>query len=133
LFSLDKEDFTNSLINLKNRYGNNGGLCYSSENVITVCYETEKAFKSFDYKNKSVNKLLIQSKVLSRFIDNPIIFDSLRSHNTDSQNVLFDHIPLLIKSITSYCKLKIKYSVKSHNEKPSLRNWYNKLTLFKGQ
>lgn len=29
---------------------------------------------------------------------------------------------------------KIKYSLKSfHNETPSLRHWYNKLTLFKGQ
>jgi len=134
LFTLDKEDFMNSLITLKNRYGNNGRLCYLSEDVITVCYETENVLKSFDYKNKSVNKLLIQSKVLSRFIGNPIIFNSFKCHNTDSQNVLVDHIPLLIKSITiTYCKLKIKYSIQSQNEKPSLRSWYNKLTLFKGQ
>ncbi|KAF0773465.1 THAP-type domain-containing protein [Aphis craccivora] len=27
--------------------------------------------------------------------------------------------------------LKIKFSLKSHNETPSLRMWYNKLTIFK--
>lgn len=40
-------------------------------------------------------------------------------------------ITLLIKSITStYIHLKIDYTLKMHNETPSLRMWYTKLVYY---
>uniref|UniRef100_A0A2S2NNN9 THAP domain-containing protein 9 n=2 Tax=Schizaphis graminum TaxID=13262 RepID=A0A2S2NNN9_SCHGA len=134
LFSYNKQDFLNSLITLKNRGGNKGGLTYPSDDVILICLQTEKILKSYNYQNKAINKLFIQTKVLSHFMNNNSIFSSLKNHSTDSTSSLSDHLTHLIKSISlTYLSLKIKYSIKSHNETPSLRMWYNKLTLFKGQ
>lgn len=119
----------NSLITLKNKDGNRGGLSYPSDDVVLIYFETEKVLKSYNYQNKAINKLLIQSKILGNFINN-----SLKIHTTDCNSSLSDHLTLLIKSIVSnYINLKIKYSIKHINEKPSYRMWYNKLTLFKGQ
>lgn len=133
LCAVNKEDFLNSLITLKQKGGNKGGLSYPSADVISICFHTEKILKSYDYQNKAINKLFIQSKVLTHFINNSRIFESLKYHSSESNSPLSDHVVLLIKSITlTYVNLKIKFSLKSHNETPSLRMWYNKLTLFKG-
>lgn len=71
-------------------------------------------------QNKCINKLFIQSKVFSQFM-NSKIFKSLSSHSADSNSALLDHLTLLIKLISStYMSLKIRYSLKSHNETPSL-------------
>lgn len=73
----------------------------------------------------------IQTKVLAQ---SSISFKSLKTHSEEMRNPLSDHCTLLIKSIaTTYINLKINYILKSHNETPSLRQWYNKLTLFRGQ
>lgn len=134
LFSPDKDLFLNSFISLKNKGGNRGGLIYPSDDVITICLQTEKVLRSFNYKNKSVNALFVQSKVLSHFLHNTNIFSSLNIHRKESYSPLSDHVTLLIKSIsTTYIKIKINHSLKALNEKPSLRMWYNKLTLFQGQ
>jgi len=118
----------------KNKGGNRGGLIYPSDDVITICLQTEKVLRSFNYKNKSVNALFEQSKVLSHFLHNTNIFSSLNFHRKESYSPLSHHVTLLIKSIsTTYIKIKINYSLKALNEKPSLRMWYNKLTLFQGQ
>jgi len=133
LCSNDKESFLNSLITLKNKEGNNGGLNYPSDDVITICLQTEKFLKSFNYENHQVNTLFLQSKVLYHFF-NSNIFSSLKSHSLESNSPLTDHVTLLIKSISfTYIKLKVNYNLKSHNDKPSLRMWYNKITLFRGQ
>ncbi|XP_016663083.1 uncharacterized protein LOC107884781 [Acyrthosiphon pisum] len=50
----DQESFLNSLITLKNKGGNNGGLNYPSDDVITICLQTEKFLKSFNYENHQV-------------------------------------------------------------------------------
>jgi len=100
LCAKNKEDFLNSLITLKQKGGNKGGLSYPSEDVIVICFHTEKILKSYDYQNKAVNKLFIQSKVLSHFINNSSIFESLKYHSTESHSPLSDHVILLIKSIT---------------------------------
>lgn len=133
LCSNDKESFFNSLITLKNKEGDKGGLNYPSDDVIIICLQTEKILKSFNYENRQINTLFIQSKVLYHFY-NSNIFSSLESHSLESNSPLTDHVTLLIKSISStYIKLKVNYNLKSHNDNPSLRMWYNKLTLFRGE
>jgi hypothetical protein len=127
LFSYNKQDFLNSLITLKNHGGNKGGLTYPSDDVILICLQTEKILKPYNYQNKAINKLFIQTKVLSHFMNNNSIFSSLKNHSIDSTSSLSDHLTHLIKSISStYMSLKIRYSIKSHNETPSLHMWYNK-------
>lgn len=134
LYSVDKAPFLNSLITLKNKGGNKGGLAYPSDDVILICLHTEKILKNENYHNKAINHLQVQTKVLNHFLYNPRLFSTLKSHSVDSTSPLSDHVYLLIKSIAfSYIKLKVNYSLKQHREKPSLRMWYNKLTLFKGQ
>lgn len=64
LCATDINCFLNSLISMKNKGGNNGGLVYPSEDVIDVCFITEKILKSFDYTNKAVNKLNIHNPKL---------------------------------------------------------------------
>lgn len=108
----------------------------TKNSIICSCHFDSSNFilKSYNYQNKAINKLFIQTKVLSHFMNNNSIFSSLKNHSIDSTSSLSDHLTHLIKSISStYMSLKIKYSIKSHNETPSLRMWYNKLTLFKGQ
>lgn len=133
LCSNNKELLFNSLIHLKNRGGDKGGLIYPSDDVIIICLQTEKILKSYNFENQKINSLYLQSKVLYHFY-NSNIFNSLKSHSSESNSPLSDHVTLLIKSISStYIKLKVNYNLKSHNETTSLRMWYNKLTLFKGQ
>lgn len=90
--------------------------------------------RTYDYTSKAVNKLQVQTDVLKHFVFNSNIFKSLKYHSTETRSLLADHITLLIKSISStYMNIKINYSLKKHNETPSVRMWFNKLTLFKGQ
>jgi len=134
LCATDIECFLNSLITLKNKKGDNGGLIYPSNDVIDICFQTEKTLKIFNYTNNAVNKLKIQSEVLTYFLFNSNVFQKLKTHISETRNPLTDHITLLIKSVTStYINLKINYSLKNRNETPSIRMWYNKLTIFKGQ
>lgn len=133
LCSKNREPFCNSLIAVKNKGGDKGGLNYPSDDVILICIQTEKLLKSFNYQNRPINTLHLQTKVLHHFY-NSNIFISLKSHSLENSSPLADHLTLLIKSISfTYIKLKVNYSLKSKNETPSLRMWYNKMTLFKGQ
>lgn len=134
LCATDKACFLNSFITLKNKVGDRGGLIYPSDSVMNICFKTEKVLKKYSYRIKAVNKLQIQSEVLTHFLYNSNLFASLKTHSHETRSPLTDHITLLIKSITStYVNLKIDYTLKNHNETPSLRMWYNKLTIFKGQ
>lgn len=117
-----REDFLMSLIDLKNR----GGLSYPSNDVIKICILTEKIIKLYYNDIIKLNKLFIQNKTFAHFIDNEV-FTSLNSHD----NI---HTINLIKSIIStHYDIKIKYLCKKQNETVSLRSFYNKLTIFRGQ
>lgn len=134
LYAINKDQFLNSLIFIKHRGGFKGGLVYPSEDVIIVCLQTEKTLKYFNYQTKAINKLKIQSQVLNHFLNNSKIFNSfffnISIHSKEINSPLSDHVPLLIKSIsTTYINLKVKYSLKAHNETQSMWTWYNKLTL----
>lgn len=124
----NKQDLLNSLINIKTK----GGLSYPSEDVISICMITEKYIKEYYNEKKPVNKLLVETKVLSYFTTN-CPFKNISYHQHDS-DPLTNHIILLIKSIISiYFDTKIHYLCKSSSETISLRHWYNKLIIFKGQ
>lgn len=51
----------NSLIVLKQKGCNKGGSSYLSDDVISIYFHSEKFLKYYDYKNKAINKLFIQS------------------------------------------------------------------------
>lgn len=124
LCATNRDCFLNSLIFLKNKGGDNGGLIYPSEDVINICFITEKTLKNNDFTKKAVNKLKIQSEVLTHLYTSNVhsTFKSLKFHSRETRNTLTDHITLLIKSITAiYINLKINFNIKSHNETPSLR------------
>lgn len=89
--------------------------------------------RAFGLNNlKNLNKLHIQNKTLNFFINNSRIFNNIKFHNEN--NPLNNHVILLIKSIIScYYDLKITYICKKKNETDSLRTWYNKMVIFKGQ
>lgn len=125
-----KDNFLGSLIHLKDV----GGLSYPSDSVIFICTKTEKIMRSFQHQsNKPMHKLFIQTKTLNFFINNTSVFNDIQFHNFDN-DCMSNHVTLLIKSIISkYFDLKTKYTCKKSSENISLRNWYNKMILFKGQ
>lgn len=124
-----KGNYLNSLIAINDK----GGLTYPSKDVIDICMVVEKYIKMFSLVNKPFNSLYIKNKSLGNFINNKQIFSSIDFHNV--QNGPFtNHIILLIKSvILTFYNIKIKYLCKKQNEIISLRSYYNKLTLFRGQ
>lgn len=61
----------------------------------------KKTLKTFDYTNKAVNKLKIQSEVLIHYLNNSNIFKSLETHSSQTRSSFNDHIILLIKSIAA--------------------------------
>jgi len=77
LCSNNKELLFNSLIHLKNR-GDKGGLIYPSDDVIIICFQTEKILKSYNFENQKINSLYLQSKVLYHFYSSNI-FNSLKT------------------------------------------------------
>jgi len=112
LCSINKELFCNSLIAIKNRGGDKGGLHYPSDDVIRICLQTEKVMKSFNYQNKPIKTLFLQSQVLQYFYYSNI-FNSLKSHSLESTCPLSNHVILLIESIScAYIKLKVNYNIK---------------------
>ncbi|CAI6347902.1 unnamed protein product [Macrosiphum euphorbiae] len=124
----NKSNFFYSIINMKDK----GGLHYPSNDIVQVCVATEKYFKIY-YDKKPFNKMLIITNVLKSFINNNSIFNSIKHHN-DQNGPLENHVVLLIKAIIStYSDIKINYFCRTGNETLSLRTWYNKLTLFRGQ
>lgn len=123
----NKENFLHSFITKKDK----GGLTYPSDDVVKICIVTEKFFKL--YYEKHLNKVVVITNVLKTFINNDQIFSSIDYHK-DQNGPLDNHIILLIKAIIStYCDIKINYNCRKQNETVSLRTWYNKLTIFKGQ
>lgn len=121
----NKNYFFYSLINKKDN-----GLTYPSDDVVSICVGTEKYLKFCNVKK--LNKTVIITNVLST-CNNNTIFDTISYHN-DENGPLNNHIVLLIKSIIdTYCDIKINYFCRKQNENDSLRTWYNKLILFKGQ
>lgn len=95
--------------------------------------QTEKNIRVYQSGLKPTNKLLVVNKTLNYFGFNSKIFESIKLHNFDFEPET-NHVILLMKSIiNSYFNLQINYLSKKISETESLRYWYNKLVLFKGQ
>jgi len=123
-----KANFLSSLVTL-----NMGGLTYPSADVIKIYLITDKFIKTYMHDYEPLDPLLIQSKILASFINNKNIFSSIDYHNIEN-GPLTNHVILLVKSVIStFYNIKIKYMCKKKNETVSLRSFYDKLTLFKGQ
>jgi len=76
--------------------------------------------------------MLIITKIISS-LNNNNLFESINFHN-DQNGPLENHVILIKKTIISaYCDIKFNYMCRKQNETISLRSWYNKLTIFKGQ
>lgn len=134
LCAIDKGMFLNSLITMQNRGGEKGGLMYPGNDVLEICFETEKLLKMYNFETRVINTIAIQSKILNYVLSHRKIFKSLEFHSAESNSPFSYHLTLLIKSISYiYVKLKINHSLRARNENPSLRTWYNKLILFRGQ
>lgn len=125
----NKENFLNSFLSFKNR----GGLLYPHEDVIKICIETEKIVRVESSAEKKINKMKIINYILKKFIARPL-FNHIEDHN---KNVLDDHKMLLCKIIIDvFLTTRIKHVCKNltvNSKDSSIRNFYTKLILFKGQ
>lgn len=97
----NREPFCNSLIAVKNKGGDKGGLNYPSDDNILIFMQTEKLLKSFNYQNQPINTLHLQTKVLHHFC-NSNIFISLKSHSLENSSPLADHLTLFNKINFTY-------------------------------
>jgi len=87
------------------------------------------------FNNGNITKHLqreIENEIIHEFIGRNI-FSKLNNY-TENQEPLQNHRFYLIKLIVeTYVKTRVCYLLKSSTVKPSERQFYNKLTLFKGQ
>ncbi|CAH2100761.1 unnamed protein product [Euphydryas editha] len=104
-----------------------GGLRYPSRDFIKLCFVAEDIHrKTILFKKYRINQLLQEClkkcEGLNLFLEVP--------HNISSAI----HHPLLIKAICKkYLNVRIHYTTKSMIKENSIRNFYTKLILFKGQ
>lgn len=109
-----------------------GGLCYPSKDVAKICEICEIIFR----KNRGLNKknvlIVLMQESLRRCLGLTLFF---KISHFNSQTFLDCHYSLLIKAISlKYFKVRIHYATKKLSEKTDkVRNFYNKLVLFKGQ
>jgi len=96
LYFNNKELLFNSLIHLKNRGGDKGGLIYQSDDVIIICLHTEKHLKSYNFENQKINSLFLQSKVLYHFY-NSKIFSSLKSLKSSKTVLAFVRVRRVVR------------------------------------
>lgn len=109
-----------------------GGLYYPNKDVIKICEICEIIFR----KNKGYYKKNILIELMQESLKYCLgcSFFSNDSH-FKCQTFLDCHYSLLIKAITlKYLKVRIHYATKKLSENSDIvRNFYNKLILFKGQ
>lgn len=122
-----------SLIKMKTR----GSLIHPSSDVVYICTTAERVMKGTcnneaDIIKFSRNKEKILNEILRQFVGTNI-FQPLHSH-TRNQDALYNHRFQLIKLIIqSYVKIRMYHLIKLWTTKPSERQFYTKLILFKGQ
>lgn len=134
----DESSYKHKMISIKSR----GGLKYPSNDVVKICEQSERVFKSAKMKGDGrfndlkYSKDVLNVKVLDHFINNSIF------KNPDFEKHLFEcvgddftntHYTLLIKAVADmYYKVRYCHYIKSLNNTDSPRTVLNKLVLFKG-
>ncbi|CAK1603182.1 unnamed protein product [Parnassius mnemosyne] len=117
-----------------------GGLIYPSKDVIDVCLFCETIYReNIRFKNLNKNQLrLIITRTIYNFLNkfstlNDHCFPSLNDHIYD-QDPINNHKYLLVKLIIEkFFIIRIKYEHKLRNvNKDSIRQFYNKMIIFKG-
>lgn len=112
-------------------------MLHPSADVTFICRSTEKAIR-IQYKN---NNKLFKNRYQSKVLENEIIqqfigsniFEQLNNH-VKNQKPLKNHRIYLIRLIVeNYIKIRICHFLKETNLRTTERQYYNKLTLFKGQ
>lgn len=119
----NKENLLNSFLNFKNR----GGLTYPSNDVITLCHNTEKNVRLYIKNNVFIKKNthdIISSKVLMT-ITGKKLFEKMPLH---SINPLEDHSVLLIKCVVhEYIKLRIHFRCQELSANNNIRSKLTKI------
>lgn len=128
----DKLNYFPSLISQKDR----GGLTYPSQDVIQICRTSENILRSIDLDKlliKNNLKLLLTTKVLSLFVDKRC-FTLLDRHNLE-YSPLENHTTHLIKLVAAkYIDIRLHYHSKYfYSPHIRIRNFYNRLVIFKNQ
>lgn len=124
----DKESYLGSLIDLKSR----GRLKYPSDDVVEICYITEKIIRTeINTGNMNLKKENISVRILKYFI-NRNVFSSMSMHDP---NPIESHKYLLVKAVcNTYFTVRINFICKNiRSSSENIRNLYTKLILFKGQ
>lgn len=134
---LQCEDCVSAIIS-NNKYASlqlkkdKGGLYYPSKDVVKICEICEVIFR----RNRGLNKkyiLIILTQESLKYCLGLKLFSGESHFN--SQSFLECHYSLLIKAIImKYLSIRIHYAARKLSEKTNnVRNFYNKLILFKGQ
>lgn len=125
------------MISIKTR----GGLKYPSKDVVKICEQSERVFKTAKIKgNDRLNDLqyskdVLNIKVLNHFINESIFINpNFEKHLFECIGDDFNnHYTLLIKAVSDiYYKVRYCHYIKSLNNTNSPRAVLNKLILFKG-
>lgn len=133
LLTTSKEITYHALIRHKTR----GYLLHPSADVTFICRSTEKAIRTQlkNYGKLPTNRYqskAIENEIIQEFIGTNI-FEQLNDH-VKNQEPLENHRTYLIRLIVkTYIKIRICHFLKESNIKRTERQYYNKLTLFKGQ
>lgn len=110
-----------------------GGLHYPTRDVVAICEICENIFRRNGGLNqKNLLHGLLQGCLKKCF--NLKLFSQITQHFRN-QSFIDSHFPLLIKAIAKkYFNVRIHFATKKISEKnDKVRNFYNKLVLFKGQ
>lgn len=109
-----------------------GGLLYPSNDVIKICKTAESFVRCYTDKLKNINKNIIVTKILSKFVGtsifNDIVFHSFNEYPTSN------HSTDLIKAvIEKYLNIRLHFILKNSLSKETKRQLLNKYILFQGQ
>ena len=125
-----------SLINIKNC----GGLTYPSHDVIVICNKAEAVIRlalrksGGQYLLKEMSDIYLLNQVCKHFIGNSHLFKNLELHCHD-QSALENHAVHLMRAIAAkYIKIRLYFIGRNQtiNNEISVRQYCNKITLFKG-
>jgi len=86
---------------------------YPGDDVLEICFQTEKLLKICNFETRAINTIEIQSKILGYVYHHRKIFKSIQFHSSESNSPFSDHLVLLIKAISyTYIKLKVNRCLK---------------------
>lgn len=125
-----KENAFYSFIHFKN----DPNFTYPSNDVVFLCTETEKIISqniqenillSSSIKNNILNEVLLVTKTHK-------VFQDVNEKHTHSISENYE-LQLMKEVILKYVDLRLRYACKQMSAKDSIRNYFKKIVLFKGE